>query len=245
MASMKDYLLASAVPTAGLPFSLVPRVPFEFGLEFASWLELEIKARGLRFVVLDSYTTLRPSRRHGGDIVKVEQAELAMLDAVAKRNNCTVLVITHDSKGSFGMDWSDRAAGTFAMGAAVEGQIHISRFKDLRGNAPERLVRSRGRHFEGMEAVLRFRPNTLDYELIIEGSAAPLYSELAQLSHQFKSGTFSPKDLCQDFGMARASAHRTIAGLVAAGALERHGHGGYQIAQHLSMALNGPTSRER
>jgi hypothetical protein len=245
MASLKDYLLASAVPTAGLPFTLVPRVPFEFGPEFVAWLESEIKARGLRFVVLDSYTALRPSRRHGGDIVKVEQAELAMLDALGKRNNSTILVLTHDSKGSFGMDWSDRAAGTFAMGAAVEGQIHISRFRDLPDSAPDRLVRARGRHFEGVEAVLRFRPTTLDYQLIIEGSAASFYPDLAQISKQFGSGTFSPKDLYQDCGMARASAHRLITGLLTAGTLHRHGRGGYQIAQHVSKALNGATARER
>jgi len=240
IASLKDYLQASAVPTAGLPFTLVPRVPFEFGPEFIAWLEAEIKARGLRFVVLDSYTALRPSRKHGGDIVKIEQAELAMLDSLGKRNNCTILVLTHDSKGSFGMDWSDRAAGTFAMGAAVEGQIHISRFKDLPGNARERLIRSRGRHFEGLEAVLRFRPTTLDYELIIEGSAAPVYPELAQISKQFRSGTFSPKDLYQHLGMSRASAHRLIARLLAAGALDRHGRGGYQVTAQVSKALNPP-----
>jgi hypothetical protein len=32
--------------------------------------------------------------------VKVEQAELAMLDALGKRNNCTILVLTHDSKAT-------------------------------------------------------------------------------------------------------------------------------------------------
>jgi hypothetical protein len=73
------------------------------------------------------------------------------------------------------LDWSEQAAGTFAMSASTESQMHVSRFRELAGNAPERLIRIRARHQEEIELVLRFRKDTLDHEHVLEGGAAPLY----------------------------------------------------------------------
>jgi hypothetical protein len=155
-ASVQGILKVSAVPVAGIPFNLAPRVPFTFGPELLQWLEGQISALELRLVLLDSYTALRAARGAGSDIVKVEQTELTLLDDLAKQTGCTILVVHHGSKGSAAMDWTEQAAGTYAMGAAVESQVHITRFKDLSGTAPERLVRVRGRHLDGVEMVLRF-----------------------------------------------------------------------------------------
>jgi hypothetical protein len=63
--------------------------------------------------------------------VKVEQNDMRALDALAKRQRCAVIVIHHSSKGSAGLDWSEKAAGTFAMSAATESQTHISRFTEF------------------------------------------------------------------------------------------------------------------
>jgi len=239
--SMKEYLQASPVPTVGLPRYLFTRIKYRFGPDFYSWLESEIVRRKARLVILDSYTALRPHRRGGGDIVKVESEELSVIDALGKRHICTIMVLHHVSKGSFGMDWSDQGAGTFAQNAAVEGQLHIARFSDLPTNAPERLLRGRGRHLAGFEAVLRFRETTLDYEMVLEGAGAPLFPEISQIRKGFDDAVFTPKELYHELGMPRQTCTRVIARLAAADVLTRLGRGEYRLSAAVLRQLGeGP-----
>lgn len=233
-ASIQEYLNASLTPVKGIPFHLVEHVPYTFGPEFLSWLQSQITALECKFIVLDSYTALRPHRRAGGDIVKVEYDELAMLDVLAKRNNCTILVLTHDSKAaksSRGLDWSDLQGGTFATGMAVEGQLHICRFPDSDSNALERLVHMRCRHGKGNELAVCFREETLDYRILIEGAAAPFLPVIRQIQNTFKSQSFTPKDLCFETGMSRASAHRCLAPLLNTDILTRRETGVYALRE--------------
>jgi len=233
--AVRDYLKVSPIPVAGLPIVTFTRLQLRFGPEFCGWLDFEIRDRHAKLVILDSYTALRPHRRPGLDIVKTEQEEVGLLDALAKRTGSTILILTHDSKGSFGMDWSDRTAGTFAMGAAVEGQMHVSRFRDLAVNAPERLIQIRGRHIEDVEAVLRFRRETLDYEMVLEGGAASLYPELLQVKNEFGDTAFGPKELSHQTGASRATANRIICRLAGAGILTRVGFGEYRLSAGLHL----------
>jgi hypothetical protein len=230
-ASVKTILAVSPVPVAGIPFSFVGKVPFNFGSELLAWLEEQIITRLLRLVVLDSYTALRGSRGSGIDIVKAEQHDLTMLDELAKRTGCAVIIIHHASKGSAALDWSDQAAGTFAMSAATESQMHVARFRDLDGNAPERLIRIRGRHQEGLEMVVRFRKDTLDHELALEGGAAPLYPLVLQLRTTFGAQTFGPKELAHATGVSRATAFRQIDRLFRASVLSKRGYGEYVLSE--------------
>lgn len=225
--SVKAILERSRVPVKGIPFHLVARVPFTFGPGLLEWLEGQIVARSLRLVVLDSYTALRGPRGAGVDIVKAEQNDLMLLDELAKRTGCAIVIVHHTSKGSAGADWTERAAGTFAMSAATEAQIHISRFGELDTNSPERLVRIRGRHLEGVEMVLRFRRDSLDYEHVLEGGAAPLYPLVLQIQTTFGSQPFGAKELAHATGVSRATAHRQIDRLYRAGALTKRGFGEY------------------
>lgn len=205
-ASLKTILQKSSVPVAGIPFHLVTDVSYQFGPELLEWLEGQIVGLKLRLAVLDSYTSLRGSRPKGIDIVKCEQSDLTQLDGLAKRHDCAILVIHHSSKGSAGLDWSEKAAGTFAMSAATEAQAHISRFHELDGAAPERLVRIRGRHSEDLEMVLRFRKETLDFEHVLEGGAATIYPLMMQIKNIFGSQTFTPKELRHATGVSPATA---------------------------------------
>jgi hypothetical protein len=237
--TIREYLLKSSLAdvVADLPISINTSIDLSLGPQFLEWLEWKVKGQGLKLVVLDSYTALRPHRMRGTDIVKVEQEELEALDALAKRNHCTVLVIHHPSHGNSSQEWSDTAAGTYAMGAATEGQIKIERFRDLPANAPERLLRFRFRHSAGYEMVVRFRPETLDYETLLCGPAAPLYAELALIKAAVGGSLiFEPKHLYQDLG-SRASAHRTLNKLLFAGAICKTGHGQYRFAPHVVEAL--------
>jgi hypothetical protein len=148
---------------------------------------------------------------------------------IPDRAGCAVLVVHHGSKGSAGADWAEQAAGTFAMAAATEGQIHISRFRDLDSNAPERLVRIRGRHLEGTELVLRFQKETMGYDHVLQGGAASLYPLVVQLQTLFETRPFSPKELSQETGVSRATAHRQIDRLHRAGAMTKHSFGEYVL----------------
>ena len=229
-ASIKTILGVSPAPVSDLPFFLAPRVPFAFGRDLMAWLEDQIITRLLRLVVLDSYTALRSSRGSGIDIVKAEQRDLNMLDELAKRTGCAIVIIHHASKGSAALDWSDQAAGTFAMSAATESQMHVSRFRELDGNAPERLIRVRGRHQEGLEMVIRFRKDTLDHEHVLEGGAAPLYPLIQQLQAAFGAQSFGPKEFAHATGVSPATAHRQIDKLCRADVLTKRGYGEYVLS---------------
>ncbi len=228
-ASVKDILLHSRVSVEGVPFYFVPRVPFTFGIQLLEWLEDQIVSRELRLVVLDSYTALRGPRGSRVDIVKAEQSDLNLLDALAKRTGCCIIVVHHDSKGSAALDWSQKAAGTFAMTASTEAQIHISRFGELDSNAKERLVRIRGRHLEGLELVLRFRKESMDYDHVLEGGAAPFYPLVLQLQTNFGTQSFGPRELSLLTGVSRATAGRLINRLYQSGALNKSSFGQYRL----------------
>jgi hypothetical protein len=228
-ASIKDILQRSPVPVESIPFFLIPTVSFSFGEEFIAWLERETITRSLRMVVLDSYTALRGPRAKGIDIVKAERDDLTQLDALAKRTNCAIVIVHHGSKGSAGLHWTQQAAGTFAMALATESQIFVSRFSDLDSAAPERLVRVRGRHSEDLEMVLRFRKETLDYEHVLDGGAAPAYPLVLQIRTAFENQPFGPKELTHATGVSRATACRQINQLFRAGVLTKRGYGEYVL----------------
>jgi RecA-family ATPase len=228
-ASVKQILERSSVPVADIPFHLVPKVPYTFGPELIDWLEGEIASRLLRLVVLDSYTALRGPRPKGIDIVKAEHEDLTQLDALAMRTDSALVILHHNSKGSAALDWSQQAAGTFAMSMATEAQIVVARFPDLDIAAPERLVRILGRHMEDLEMVLRFRKEGLDYQHVIEGGASSAYPLILQIHTTFGSQAFGPKQLTHETGVSRATASRQVDKLFRAGALTKRGYGEYVL----------------
>lgn len=203
LASIKDILKRSKIPMAEAPFYTVTDINLALGLDFVTWLDAEITDRELVLVVLDSYTALRGAHTRGGDLVKDEQTDLTLLDQLAKKHGMAILLIHHYSKGSVNHDWSERAAGTFAMGAATEAQIVMTRFPELASNANERLVRVRGRHLQGSDIVLRLDPETLTFDHVLEGGAAPFYAELVQLKATFQGASFSPKSLIGELRLSR------------------------------------------
>ena len=81
--------------------------------------------------------------------------------------------------------------------------------------------------------MVRFREETLDYELVIHGAAAPLFAEILDLKSHFGSKAFSPKDLYQNVGMSRATAHRMVTRLLLAGAVRKQGHGRYVLTKEI------------
>lgn len=231
-AVLKTVLKRAGVCPDGLCF--VPEVPFPFGAAFTAWLENEIVKRGLRLVILDSYTSLRGPRGAGCDIVKAEQRDLTELDSLGKRLICCIVVIHHTSKGAAGLDWHERAAGTFAFAAATQAQLHLSRFSELASDSPDRLLRVRGRQQAGREMVLRFRPDRLDYEHVLAGPAAPLWPVIAEIAAHFKTGDFTPKELTHATGLSRRTVHRYVADLFRAGAVIKHGFGSYRLAPEVA-----------
>ncbi len=212
-----------------LPIYVVPRLSFGFGPELLEWLERQARSLSLKLIVLDSYTALRGSRKPGVDFVKSEQTELAQLDELGKRVGCAIELIHHASKGSAGNDWSSQAAGSFAIAAATEAQINISRFEHLDNSSPERLIRIRGRHSADLELVLRFRKETLNFEHVLEGSAASEYPLLLQIQSAFNGSAFGPKELLMATGLSLATVNRKIGKLCHAGALQKCGYGEYRL----------------
>lgn len=232
-ASLKDIIERSPLPLMDKPFRWIAGSEWILGPEFLAALEAEIREHGLRLVVIDSYTAIRSTRKSGGDVVKSEAEDFRSLDTLGKRLGCAILLLHHISHGNSNQHWSDRAAGTFAIGACSECQVYIDRYRDLDINAPERLVRIEGRHIPSAAHVLRFRPDTLDYEHVYEGGAAEFWADLLDIKRHFGGRVFSPKDYCQETGTARATAHRLIARLATTGVLQRRGYGEYALVEGL------------
>ena len=228
-ASVRLLLEKTDLAIKGAPFFVVEGAGLTLSEEFLEWLRTEIRTRGIRTVILDSYTTLRPGRKPGGDLVKTESTEMAMLDCLAKETDCVIFLIHHESKGGSGLDWSARAAGTFAITAAVEAIISISRFQDLEGNAPERWVRIRGRHIQDRELVLKLRPEFLNFELVLDNIVAGLFPQVKLLKAAFGDRTFSPKDAEKETGISRSGVFRLLSRLTGAGILRKDGRGDYRL----------------
>jgi hypothetical protein len=203
--------------------------PIGFGPALLEWLEEQITQLAVKFVVLDSYTALRGTRGAGADIVKLEAAELAHLDQLGKHLRCALVLIHHGSKTAAGLDWTLSAAGTYAMFAASECLIHVSRFADLDAGAPERLVRIRGRRAGDLQLVLRFDREILGYRHVLEGAAAPLFPLLKQIQTEFGDQTFSIKELTHRTGLSRAHGYRQINRLVQGNAVMKRDMG-YALA---------------
>lgn len=233
VAALQRILQRSTVPYDRRRFYSICEASFVIEPGFVEFLEGEINSKRLSVVVLDSYTAMRGPRNGATDLVKAESIDLGLLDALAKRTGCLILVIHHASKGSAGLDWSDKAAGTYAMGAHSEGQIFVSRFNDLPSTATERLVQIRGRHVRGAELLLRFDEQTLGYELLLEGPAASCYPELIRVKEEFGVGKFTPKDICNATGMSRAGAHRLIGRLVAGQVARKTSYGEYRLEREV------------
>lgn len=227
-ASVRNILMRSPIDAREIPLYLAPRVPYTIGPEFITWLGEEIAKRSLSLVIIDSYTAVRGSRMKGMDIVKAEYDDLAQLDALAKQVSCSLMVLHHTTAGKSALDWTLQAAGSFAMVGATESQIHIARFPELDG-APERLMRVRGRHSEDIQILVRFRKDTLDYEHVMEGAAAPLWPLMIEIRTAFGRQPFTPKNLSHSTGLSVRTSHRQIDRLYRAGALTKRGHGEYVL----------------
>lgn len=231
LATVKELVQASLIPKNPAKFFTVEHANFTIGPDLVTFLKREIPNRDLGLVVLDSYTKMRPTHGGGVDIVKVESNSFGMLDELAKEAGCVILIIHHRSHGNAGFDWSERAAGTFAVGMSTEGEIHISRFADLSSTAPERFIQVRGRRFDGLESVIRFRADTLDYDFILEGPASALYPSICEIKKSFGWKPFTGKELYQELGLSRSPAFRLISRLRAANILEKDSYGKYRLPQ--------------
>jgi hypothetical protein len=93
-------------------------------------------------------------------------------------------------------------------------------------------VRVQGRHLRGVEFVMRFRETTLDYEHLLESSAAALYPLMSLIQSEFGSQSFTAKDLCASTGYSRATSYRLIAKLYHASMLIKRGAGEYSFLRN-------------
>lgn len=235
VASVKDLLAKSSTLKANPKASIyaIDKVPFTFGSEFSDWLRREITEKSCKLVVIDSYTKLRPRRKSGADVVKDEEEDLTPLGEIARDTKAAILLLHHDSKSSSRAHWTDRSAGTYAMGSVPVSQIYISRFDDLEPVAPERLVQLRGRHGDDKELLLRFRKESLDYEFVLEGAGAALYPLVKEIQEHFQRKKFSPKELHLATGVSISTANRQLSRLLRADVLARPFTGEYQLKSPL------------
>ena len=222
--SLQDFLMKCRASKPDQPLDIVLR-PKEMGTisdpEFRPWLVRQILKRPARFCVLDSLTALRGfgSDDKTRNVVKLDASEILMLGEIAIETNCGILLNHHDSKSAAALDLFSRAAGTFAMQACSEAQIVLGRFPTLPVDDPARLLSVRGRHIQGLQAVLRFRPDTLDYDFVLDGAVASLYPDLQKLLRSFRGKAFDAKEAKQALGWSPAKTYEVLNLLTYAGVL--------------------------
>jgi RecA-family ATPase len=236
VSSLKDFIERTPLPISDKPFRWVtpkPDEPLVLGADFISLLEAEIREHHLKAVFIDSYTALRAFRNGGHDIVKLEAGDFRSLDLLAQKMDVLIAVLHHISIGNSQNHWSDRAAGTFAIGQSTQAQIFLDRFRELEIDAPERLLRIEGRHIPTSARVLRFQKPTLDYCHVYEGGAAEHWPEIQALKRHFGERAFSPQAVCFATGVSRPTAHRLLSRLTMYKAIGRIGHGEYRLTEEL------------
>jgi hypothetical protein len=192
---------------------------------FLVWLRQKIRETNAKLVILDSYTELRGIRSKSGDIVKVENNDMRMLDQLAIDTDCTILLIHHGSKTSANLPTDLQGAGTFGIGIGPDGQIHLARVPDLPSGDPARHIHISSRRLGQHELIVRFRADTMDWDLILEGPASAHYAHLLQLHREYpgETASFTPKQILQDLGWSRATTYRVLFALTQAEVLAKEG----------------------
>jgi hypothetical protein len=227
--SVQEFLLKCRASRPDQPLDIVLR-PQDVGSisdpGFRPWLTGLLQKRPARFCVLDSLTALRGfgADDKGRNVVKIEAEEIIMLGEIALENRCAIKLIHHDSKTASTLDLFSRAAGTFAMTACSEAQIVLSRFPELPLDDPARIISVRGRHLAGLQAVLHFRPATLDYDFILDGAVASRYPDLQTLLRGFRGKDISAKEAKEQTGWGHNKVYTVLGQLTYAGILN-HQHG--------------------
>lgn len=225
-ASLKDFRLVARAYSENSNCHYVTDTDFLIDQRFLGWLENQITQFSLGVVLLDSYSSLRGFRSGNVDIVKAEAGDFGQLGELARKTGAAIIVIHHSSKTSTSknMEWTDRAAGSYAVAASTDTQIFITRFADAAEHDGARLVRVRGRKLRGTEFVLRFREQSLDYDLVMEGSASIYYPEIRLLAGAFSGRAFTAKDVTGETGWARATTYKYLSRLTTAAILNKSGN---------------------
>jgi hypothetical protein len=224
-ASLKLYQAKSRVSTTYRPV-------FEYTVEkdsslditdpgFIQWLKKTILEYRAGYVVLDSYTALRGIRSGGIDVVKMEARDLRMLADLATETKTAIILIHHGSKSAAQLEWSSRAAGTFAMHAGPNTQIFMERMAELPEGDPARLIHLQSRQLRDKTMIVRYREETFDYDLVLEGPACNEYPKLRQLYQAYPERRFTAKEIGQEFGWARATTYRLLSKLIGSGILDK------------------------
>lgn len=228
-ASLKEFLLKCRASRPNQAIRVCTRPKEEFTIsdsEFRPWLTEQIRQldRPYKICVLDSLTALRGfgSDDKSKNVVKLEASEVSMLGEVAMETHCDIRLIHHDSKTAANLDIFSRAAGTYALQACTESQIVLGRFPELPLDDPARLVSVQGRHLRSLQAVLKFREETLDFDFILEGDAARHYVELRQLLRAFRGKRdIDPKKIEEATGWGRSKSYAVLGHLTGAGILSK------------------------
>lgn len=224
--SLQDFLLKCRASRPDQPLDIVTR-PRDVGTisdpEFRPWLIEQILRRPAQFVVLDSLTALRGfgADDKNRNVVKLDASEIMMLGEVAIETKSAIVLLHHDSKTAASLDLFSRAAGTFAMQACSDTQIVLGRFPNLPVDDPARLVSVRGRHLQGLQAVLLFREATLDYDFLLDGVVATRYPELQTLLRGFRGKSFDAKEAKEYTGWGHSKTYETLGQLTYGGILNR------------------------
>src|SRR5215469_4678881 len=172
-------------------------------------------------VCVDSYTTIRTPRTPKTDFVKAEYDDMRRLSDLAGETGVSINLIHHQSKTKQA-DPFDSVAGSYAMGAGVDGRMVVEKLDET-----ERLVRIDGRDLDEFEFVYARRKDRRLFQ-VIDGSAAGHWDRLRLIARN-KSATFTAKDAGEIFGVTDRQARRILSQWEHIGAVAESERGRYSL----------------
>jgi hypothetical protein len=189
---------------------------------FMRTIKYHCEEKGVRLIILDAYTSMRTARPQGIDIVKVEEKDMIILNEIAQKYGCAIVLIHHESKTATSQeDWALRGSGSYALPAKSVTQISISRVPKMGEKANERLVRIRSRYLPGREFILNYHPEHADFDFVMEGSSSSKYFTIVQLQEAFPDRAFTVKQCMEQLGWSRSLAYENLGALVRDGVLNK------------------------
>lgn len=171
--------------------------------------------------VIDSYTTVRTPRAKNADFVKAEYDDMRFLSELAGETGVAINLIHHQSK-TRQTDPFDSVAGSYAMGAGVDGRMVVEKLEGT-----ERLVRVDGRDVDAFELVYARGADRRLFP-VIDGPAAVHWDRLRLMARR-PSASFTTKEAGETFGITDRQARRILAQWESLGAIVETERGRYTL----------------
>jgi AAA domain-containing protein len=178
-----------------------------------------------RLIVIDVLAMVRPQKKKDQTNYDADYAAVLQLRQLANKYGIAIVAICHLRKADAD-DAFDTVSGTLGLTGAPDTILILKR--DASGGF---VLHGRGRDLIEIEKAMEFDADTCIWRIIGEASAVRRTSERNTILYAIKEATepLSPSDVAAATDMKVANVKFLLRKLLEEGAIERVGHGKYQV----------------